>query len=192
MPHTTKSALRKHLRDARRTHVAVQPEATRALLFNRPPRPLIARFSETCVIGLYSANAEEAPASGYARFFYEEGHRIALPFFAERGAAMQFREHADPFDETDLSAGPFGILQPPASAALLIPDIVFVPLIGVTADGDRLGQGGGHYDRWLAEHPGRMAIGLAWDVQVVDAVPCEPHDMQLDAVITPTRMYGLD
>ncbi|MEM6266723.1 MAG: 5-formyltetrahydrofolate cyclo-ligase, partial [Pseudomonadota bacterium] len=153
---------------------------------------LIARFSESCVIGLYSANAEEAPASGYAKFFYEEGHRIALPFFAERGAAMQFREHADPLDETDLSAGPFGMLQPPASAAQLIPDIVFVPLIGVTADGDRLGQGGGHYDRWLAEHPGRLAIGLAWDVQVVDAVPCEPHDMQLDAVITPTRMYGLD
>ena len=70
--------------------------------------------------------------------------------------------------------------------------MLFVPLIGFTASGDRLGQGGGHYDRWLAEHPGRMTIGLAWDVQLCEALPVEPHDMMLDAIVTPTRIYGID
>ena len=143
------------------------------------------------MIGLYSANADEAPASGYARFFHERGHPIALPAFADDEAPMQFREHTDPFGQSDLEQGPFGIRQPAKSAAGIVPDVLFVPLIGFTADGDRLGQGGGHYDRWLAEHPGRMAIGLAWDVQLRDALPTEPHDIALDAIVTPTRIYGI-
>ena len=65
--------------------------------------------------------------------------------------------------------------------------------MGFTPSGKRLGQGGGHYDRWLAEHPAVLKIGLAWDIQCVepeDALPTEPHDIALDAVVTPTRMYG--
>jgi 5,10-methenyltetrahydrofolate synthetase len=65
----------------------------------------------------------------------------------------------------------------------------FVPLVGFTADGQRLGQGGGHYDRWLAAHPDTVAIGLAWDMQLADELPTEPHDRPLAAVVTPTRIY---
>jgi 5-formyltetrahydrofolate cyclo-ligase len=63
--------------------------------------------------------------------------------------------------------------------------------VGFTASGARLGQGGGHYDRWLAEHPGTLAVGLAWDAQLCDTLPTEPHDAPLAAVVTPTRIYGL-
>lgn len=105
---------------------------------------------------------------------------------------MTFREHTDPFGETDLSPGAFSLLQPSAGAREVTPDIVFVPLVGFTAKGERLGQGGGHYDRWLAEHPRAMTIGMAWDVQLLEALPTEPHDVTLDAVVTPTRLYGLD
>ena len=105
---------------------------------------------------------------------------------------MIFRTYSDPHGESDLEPGPFGIRQPAKSAAEIVPDLVFVPLIGFTASGDRLGQGGGHYDRWLAAHPGRIAVGLAWDVQLVESLPVEPHDAPLDAVVTPTRFYGLD
>jgi 5-formyltetrahydrofolate cyclo-ligase len=103
---------------------------------------------------------------------------------------MEFAVHVDPFGESDLVTGPFGMLEPRTEAETVIPDVLLIPLVGFTANGDRLGQGGGHYDRWLAEHPGRIAIGLAWDVQLCDALPTEPHDQRLDAVITPTRMYG--
>jgi 5-formyltetrahydrofolate cyclo-ligase len=68
--------------------------------------------------------------------------------------------------------------------------VLFVPLIGFTADGARLGQGGGHYDRWLPEHPGTLTIGLAWDCQLEDTLPHEAHDQPLRAVVTPTRLYG--
>jgi len=172
--------------------VVAQPPAIRALLFNRPPVSLIETIPRGAIIGLYRANAREAPARGYAQFFLEAGHRIALPHFASPDGPMTFREHLDPLGETDLEAGPFKLMQPSNDVAELVPDILFVPLLGFTASGDRIGQGGGHYDRWLAAHPEARAIGLAWDVQKVDSLPVEPHDRPLHTVVTPTRIYHAD
>jgi 5-formyltetrahydrofolate cyclo-ligase len=192
MTESTKPELRRALRAARRAHVEALPDHIRGLLFHRPPAPLLARIGDEAVIGLYHAGPHEAPASGYARFFHEAGHTLALPRFATRDMPMHFARHSDPNGHSDLVPGPFGIMQPDSDAAPLIPDVLFVPLVGFTASLARLGQGGGHYDRWLAEHACGLVVGLAWDVQLCDALPAEPHDMALDAVITPTRIYGLD
>jgi 5-formyltetrahydrofolate cyclo-ligase len=191
MTNLSKSELRRSLRAARKAHVESLPDSIRGLLFHRPPAPVLARIGDEAVIGLYQAGPYEAPAGGYARFFHEAGHTLALPRFDGRTAPMAFARHDDPYGEGNLESGPFGMMQPAADAEALMPDILFVPLVGFTADGDRLGQGGGHYDRWLAEHPGVPAIGLAWDAQLCESLPTEPHDRRLDAVITPTRIYGL-
>ena len=185
-----KQTLRAQLRQKRRDYVAALPESTRGLLFRRPPAAINARIPDGAIIGLYSALPAEAPAEGYARWFFESGHRLALPFFGNRSAAMQFRAFRDPHGESDLAVGPFGMLQPDRSAPLLEPDVLFMPLIGFDAQGGRLGQGGGHYDRWLADHPGKIALGLAWDCQLLESFPREIHDQPLSAVITPTRLYG--
>ena len=162
----------------------------RALIFLRPPAP-VARLTEgAAVIGLYHASAHEAPTRSYGKWFHGSGQRIALPWFADRGAAMGFREWHDPYDDAGLEPGPWGALQPPEDAPEATPDIVFVPLLGFTRDGHRLGQGGGHYDRWLAAHPEVVALGLGWDCQLLDNLPLEPHDHPLRAVITPARIYG--
>jgi 5-formyltetrahydrofolate cyclo-ligase len=187
----TKSDLRKRLRAARKAHVDALPDNMHALMFHRPPAPLLARIPQDAAIGLYHAGPFEAPAAAYARFFREAGHTLALPHFASRSAPMSFRHHTDPYAQDDLEVGPFGILQPAADAEPLVPDVLFVPLVGFTAALDRLGQGGGHYDRWLADHPPVLAIGLAWDVQLCETLPTEAHDIPLDAVVTPTRIYGL-
>lgn len=190
MTDLTKPTLRQSLRAARKAHVEALPDAIRGLLFHRLPAPIAARVADDAVIGLYHAGPWEAPAGGYARFFHDAGHRLALPRFAARDAAMAFAHHSDPYDESDLEVGPYGMLQPLGEAEPVVPDVLFVPLVGFTAALDRLGQGGGHYDRWLAEHPAALAIGMAWDVQLCDALPTEPHDHPLAAVITPTRIYG--
>ncbi len=186
----TKEDLRKQLRNLRRDHLAALPDSMRALVLHRPPAPLLDHVPDGAVIGLYRANPFEAPAASYAKFFLDRGHEIALPRFANRNAPMEFARHSDPFDEEDLEVGPFGLLQPFADAPVLEPDVLFVPLVGFTADGVRLGQGGGHYDRWLADHPETMPIGLAWDCQLVEDLPVEEHDQPLRAVVTPTRLYG--
>ncbi|WP_239805681.1 5-formyltetrahydrofolate cyclo-ligase [Croceicoccus hydrothermalis] len=185
-----KKALRAELRQMRRDHVAALPDATRALIMRRPPAPMLAMIGDDAVIGLYHAAAHEAPTRHYARFFQEAGHRIALPAFADRDAPMNFREWTDPWDDSDLAGGPFAMPQPEADTAALVPDVLIVPLVGFTAAGERLGQGGGHYDRWLGANRDTLAIGMAWDVQEVDTLPCEAHDRPLDAVVTPTRFFG--
>lgn len=145
---------------------------------------------DNAVVGLYHATSNEAPTASYAKFFFERGHTLALPRFASLQSEMTFAAFADPFTESDLEEGPFQLMQPVTEAEELTPDVLFVPLVGFTADGHRLGQGGGHYDRWLEAHPGTTTIGLAWDVQLVESLPIEPHDHTLDAVVTPTRIYG--
>lgn len=185
-----KAALRKQLRTVRREQSAAIPANVAALILKQPPAPLLDMIPDDAIIGLYHATAFEVPAKGYAKHFSERGHAVALPRFESPDAAMGFAAHTDPFGESDLETGPFGIMQPSTHATELVPQIVFVPLLGFTLSGDRLGQGGGHYDRWLAAHSGAIAIGLAWDGQLVDTIPTEAHDAPLSAVVTPTRLYG--
>ena len=186
----TKSQLRERLRKERREHVTALPEAMRSLVFHRPPASLMELVPDKAVVGLYRATAHEAPTSAYAKFLQERGHKLALPRFANRNATMEFAEFTDPWDESDCEVGPFGLMQPVGEAPLIVPDVIFVPLVGFTETGERLGQGGGHYDRWLTYHLDTPAIGLAWDVQKVDSLPVEDHDMGLSAIVTPTRLYG--
>ncbi|MBY6217395.1 5-formyltetrahydrofolate cyclo-ligase [Qipengyuania aquimaris] len=186
----TKDQLRKILRSLRRDHVTELPDSMRGLVFHRPPAPLLDLVPEGATIGLYRADPFEAPAASYAKFFLERGHEIALPRFATRNSPMEFAAHSDPFDEEDLEIGPFGLLQPSPEAPVHEPEVLFVPLVGFTDSGDRLGQGGGHYDRWLEGRDNVTAIGLAWDCQLAEDLPVEPHDRSLTAVVTPTRLYG--
>ncbi len=186
----TKDQLRKQLRAARREHVASLPASMRTLVFLRPPAPLLDLIPENATIGLYRANRNEAPTASYAKFFFEQGYTLALPRFTDEDASMEFARFSDPFEESDLEAGPYGILQPKADAETCRPNFLFVPLVGFTDKGERLGQGGGHYDRWLADNSGTLTTGLAWDCQKVDPMPTDPHDVPMAAIVTPTRIYG--
>ena len=64
-------------------------------------------------------------------------------------------------------------------------DVVVVPLVAATLEGDRLGNGAGHYDRLLTQWA-RPSIGLALSAQIVDSLPLEPHDVRLTRVLTAT------
>lgn len=187
---TDKNELRRDLKQRRKDYVTAVPESVRALVFSRPPAAVLGLVPEGAVISIYHPMAEEAPSLAYGRWFHERGHPVALPWFAGRGSAMQFREWINPHDESLLVPDPYKALQPAQDNELLVPDVVFVPLLGFNARGQRIGYGAGHFDKWLTSHPPKAAIGLAWDCQLVDDLPVEPHDMSLTAVITPTRFYG--
>ncbi|MBS0473663.1 MAG: 5-formyltetrahydrofolate cyclo-ligase [Proteobacteria bacterium] len=187
---TEKQALRTQFRQTRRDHEAAIPAAMRGLLFLRPPAPLLELVPPEATIGVYHPVGSEASPLGYARWFYEAGHPIALPWFADRAAPMRFRGWSNPFDEDELEPAPWGGRQPDCGADLAEPAVLIVPLLGFTPDGMRLGQGGGHYDRYLAANQDAVTIGIAWDCQLVDSLPVESHDMPLRAVVTPTRFYG--
>lgn len=91
--------------------------------------------------------------------------------------------------DRDLQAGQFGILEPKAHCPifdLMRLDLVLVPGIGFTLNGGRLGRGKGYYDRLLAGVPA-LKCGVAFDCQIESEFPLEPHDVQLNCILTPTR-----
>ncbi len=91
--------------------------------------------------------------------------------------------------ERDLRPGQFGIMEPAAHCPivdLMRLDFVLLPGIGFTFNGDRLGRGKGYYDRVLAGVPA-LKCGVAFDCQIVEEIPLEPHDVRLNCILTPTR-----
>ena len=87
-----------------------------------------------------------------------------------------------------LVPGKFGIPEPPVDA-VQIPasevDFVIVPGLAFDMDCHRMGRGRGFYDRWLTELAGQK-IGVGFDHQLIERVPREEHDVQLDGVVTPS------
>lgn len=187
---TDKKMLRAELKRRRAEFVVAIPGNMRALLFNRPPAAIADLVPQDAVISVFHEMPGEPAASNYARWFAERGHRIALPWLAARGTPMLFREWANPFADDGLVSDPYQALQPLEDAPLLVPDVMFCPLLGFTTTGGRIGYGAGFYDRWLEQHRPALAIGLAWDCQLDETIPIEPHDQQLDLVVTQTRVYG--
>lgn len=85
----------------------------------------------------------------------------------------------------------FHIPVPPADAPIEpCPDITIVPGLAFTQTGQRLGMGGGHYDRYLADHPDTFPIGLCYDWQILDELPSEPHDHPMQMLVTEQRVIS--
>jgi 5-formyltetrahydrofolate cyclo-ligase len=115
------------------------------------------------------------------------GKTVCLPRFRSANdgyVACQVRDL-----HQDLIAGKFNIREP-AAACPEVPlnrlDLVLVPGVAFDVRGGRLGRGKGFYDRLLATVNGTKC-GVAFDEQLVDAVPVGPMDVRLDCILTPTR-----
>jgi 5-formyltetrahydrofolate cyclo-ligase len=91
-----------------------------------------------------------------------------------------------PFKNTnDLIIGKYNILEPKTSDnSDQELDILFVPGLAFDKNCNRLGMGGGYYDKLLITHPAKQVIGVAFDFQIVDKIPTDPWDIKVDKVIT--------
>ncbi len=119
----------------------------------------------------------------------KRGAYILLPAIIAEAKPLEFRL----WNETDkLVKESFGTQAPSAENAVHVPDVILSPLLGFDAECYRLGYGGGFYDRSLqavrAVKP-TIAIGLAYDEQMLDNIPKDRHDMRLNGIVTPTQFY---
>jgi 5-formyltetrahydrofolate cyclo-ligase len=163
-----------------RRAAAAEVIAARGLPFDIPPGAIVAG---------YAPIRSEIDPTPLMRRLAARGAQLALPVIAARDAALVFRawSSGDP-----LQRGPLGILEPSPEAATLIPDILLVPLAAFDRSGHRIGYGAGHYDRSLAQLRERKAItavGVAFGLQEINAVPMRPHDVALDYVLTETQAF---
>lgn len=112
------------------------------------------------------------------------GYVCALPVVVARHRPLVFRrwEPGAAFED-----GPIGTVHPGAGHPEMRPDLVLTPLLAFDADGYRLGQGGGYYDRTLAllRSTGEvLAVGIAYSAQKTETLPRSAHDQPLDWVVT--------
>ncbi len=111
---------------------------------------------------------------------------VCLPVVTGPARPLVFRRH-----DGRLEGGTFGTSHPPEDAPVLVPQVLIVPLAGFDLVGNRLGYGGGFYDRTLEvlRRDGEvLAVGFAYDTQEVPPIPAEPTDQPLDLVVTDRRI----
>src|ERR1700691_989387 len=141
------------------------------------------------IVSGYSPIRSEIDPVPLMRALAGQGARLALPAVMARGKSLAFRAWSA---GDRLMLGPLGILEPSPAAAELIPDIMLVPLAAFDRARHRIGYGAGHYDFTLAHvRKGKpiAAIGVAFAVQEIAAVPALPHDVALDYVLTETQAF---
>jgi 5-formyltetrahydrofolate cyclo-ligase len=175
-----KQKLREKLRFRRRHYAANLGGMAQLAAFRVLPAPLSDLLADHDVVGAYIAANDEPDIIPMLAPTVETA-TIALPHHAGRVDAMDFRRWRP---GAPLIKGPWGTQQPGDDAKLAIPGLIFCPLVGFDRRGGRIGQGGGHYDRYFAAHPATLRIGIGWSVQEIDAAPLEATDMPLDAVLT--------
>jgi len=91
----------------------------------------------------------------------------------------------------DLETGPYHILQPKSTCALFSAeqiDLAFIPGIAFDKKGHRLGRGAGYYDRFLHFFHGKK-IGIGYELQLLEKIPIESHDVPIDSLITEKTIY---
>jgi 5-formyltetrahydrofolate cyclo-ligase len=185
-----KSSLRRRLAAAR----AAMPDGDRAVA-GRLIRDHVLEMPQVSAAGTiaaYYSVGTEPDTHGLIFALWKRGSYVVLPVLLPDGD-LDWASYEGP---DSLAPGPRGLLQPvepvrgPATVARA--DVVLVPALAVDARGNRLGRGGGSYDRALARVGGQVpTIALLYDGELLDRVPAEPHDRPVRAVVRPSHGIAL-
>jgi len=139
-------------------------------------------------VAAYYSIGTEPDTHGLIFALWKRGSYVVLPVLLPDGD-LDWASYEGP---DSLAPGPRGLLQPvepsrgPGTVARA--DVVVVPALAVDAAGNRLGRGGGSYDRALARVGGQVpVIALLYDGELLDHVPAEPHDRPVRAVVRPSH-----
>ncbi len=120
-----------------------------------------------------------------------DGRRIAFPKVERQARSLNLYEVKD---IAELTKGCLGIPEPSLLAEERMVDInsvdvVIIPGAGFDAEGNRIGYGGGYYDRLLSSMTRDVpVIAPTYEEQVVESIPAEPHDMRVDMIVTDRRV----
>lgn len=180
-----KTALRARLRSLRRDLAAQNPDAAARAAAHWPAD---GGFRGR-IFALYHPVGSELDPTPLRDRLPPDG--VALPVAQDGHGPLVFRLHSP---DAALVPDALGIPSPAATSPTVLPDVVFAPLLAFDRRGGRLGQGGGHYDRTLANLrrlKSVLVVGLAYAGQELAEIPMEPHDQRLDAILTETEYLEL-
>jgi 5-formyltetrahydrofolate cyclo-ligase len=137
-------------------------------------------FREARCIALFAAMKDEVPTDFALRRWRDMGKRIVVP--RVEGDVMRFYDYAPERMQT----GAFGIEEPMGDEECSCTDIdlMIVPARAFTRRGERLGRGGGFYDKYMSLNGFRAyKVGIAFSCQIFNAIPTDAHDIIVDEVV---------
>lgn len=162
------------------------PERRRKSLLIRKELFKLATFKRAKIIMAFVSKNDEVDTVPIIKGALKSGKKVLVPAINMRERRLVPSQILNIKD--DLKKGPYGILQP--SGRFIRPinheviDLFLVPGIAFDKKGNRLGRGGGYYDRFLEKVPKKkIKIGLCYDFQVVDNLPKLSHDVPVTKLI---------
>jgi len=192
-----RSEIRKLIRQRRRElTVAEQDLASKNLLSKLTAHPKIQQAQS---IAIYLARDGELNGEAFIYWCWKNNKEVYLPVIHpfSKGHLLFLKYQ----DKTPMKMSTYGINEPKLDVRLIKPanliDIILTPLVAFDALGNRLGMGGGFYDRTLAncqqsnniyQQTSPYPIGIAHDCQQVEQLPIEHWDIPLAEIITPTQI----
>ena len=144
-------------------------------------------------VSLYHPINNEISPFGFIKYFNLNNFKLTLPFVSAQSRILLFKE----WNLKDkLKKGKFGNLEPSNNVSDFLPQLIIVPMLMFDKKLNRLGYGGGHYDKSISELKKHFSIekkdfvtiGLAYSVQQTKSIPHEAHDEQLDYIITEKKL----
>ena len=137
-------------------------------------------FRQASVVLLYWSMADEVQTHRFVERWYRQ-KTLLLP--CVDGNDLRLRQYTGP--DCLVAGEQFGIGEPTGEewTDLEAVELIVVPGVAFDGRGHRMGRGRGFYDRLLKSTPRAVKIGVGYDFQMLDAVPVEPHDVNMDFVI---------
>jgi 5-formyltetrahydrofolate cyclo-ligase len=154
----------------------------------------IPEFASAKTVVFYAAFRSEVETQTLMEESLREGKRVVLPKVNREGHSLMLYEVKN-MDE--LTPGYMGIPEPPQTDERRVDiddaDLVVVPGAGFDFTGNRLGYGAGYYDSLLSQRKKKIpVIAVAYEEQIVDSIPAEKHDVEVDMIVTDKRMIRID
>lgn len=174
-----KTELRQEIRNRKKMYTREQlADMSRAIIGRLIEHPRVLRAQ---TIMLYHSLPDEVDTHHCIDHLHALGKQIVLPKVTGEGE-MEIRRYHGP---SSMQPGAFGIMEPAGDVFTDYDqiDLAIVPGMSFDSKGNRLGRGKGYYDRFLAQVPQLYKLGVCFDFQKTDEVPCEKTDIQMDEVL---------
>ena len=133
----------------------------------------------------YLSYSAEAPTDGLIERLLEQGYEVYCP--RVEGKEMQVVAYGE-----DFTISSWGIREPVGEPFEGEIDYAIVPFLAVDKQGNRLGYGGGYYDRYFERNPNTLRIAYGFDFQIQKEVPTEETDKKMNCIVTDKQVLFMD
>ncbi len=139
------------------------------------------------IVSTYFSINHEVNINNFTKYLLGKNQRIVLPFIDKSNSHLLFKEWKI---KENLFPGKYGIMTP-ANNSFLSPKILLIPMVAFDVKKNRLGYGGGYYDRtisYLEKKSKILKFGIAFDEQEIKKVPTLNFDKKMDLIVTQSRI----